>query len=338
MIRPATAARSRLPRRDSGARPLEPPAGPGDVDATAGWGQVSVGWVSTAVGGSGNGVGPGRSSVPVARRGRGLAPTGPLRRGEHPRGHLLEQCDRVRVPAKGWVPLQSLVQRRSQGEDVGSGGGLAASGNLGGDERRSSMNLIGGGERGIVQRARDAEVADQGGAVVGDQDVAGLDVAVGDAGLVGGGQRGRDVGAGLHRFVGMQRPAVPQHTGEGDRRQELHDDARSTVVLHHVEDRHRVGMGQAGRDPGLAHRPLVGQVRFGWTQARRPLQLFQRDRAVQPLVPRPPHGAHASGPDQLQQSIPASDQIISRAHSLCLHGERGSVQTLVEKMVSPMRE
>ena len=140
----------------------------------------------------------------------------------------------------------------------------------------------------------DAEVADQRGAVVGDQDVARLDVAVHDARRVGRGQRRADLGADLRRLLDLQRPARAEQGGQGDRGDELHDQQGWPSCSTTSKTGHRVRVVQPGRDPRLAHRPLVGElgllgvarigVRRNFTATRR----CSRSSQAAQTVPMPP--------------------------------------------------
>ena len=109
---------------------------------------------------------------------------------------------------------------------------------------------------GVAEGVRDAEVGDPGGAVVADEDVAGLDVAVHDAGLVRGGEGGGHLAADPGHL--RRRERAGRSAGRpGSGREVLHDEAGAALVVHDVEDRHGVGVVQTGGDAGLAHGAMV---------------------------------------------------------------------------------
>ena len=94
-----------------------------------------------------------------------------------------------------------------------------------------------------------------------DEDVAGLDVAVHDAGVVRRGERGGDLAADAGDLG--RRAASRARSSSACRllrRQVLHDQAGHAVVVDHVVDRHGVRVVQPGGDAGLAHRPVAGQL------------------------------------------------------------------------------
>ena len=139
--------------------------------------------------------------------------------------------------------------------------------------------------------ARDAEVHDLRGAVFGEEDVRGLDVAVDDAHLVGVAQALEDLqndgdpprdGQGRHLLHGREQVATPQ---------ELHDDVgRAVRVVAEVVDRHHVGVGEPGHRAGLALEALLvlGMLRDLGEHH------LQGDLALEERVERLVDDAHAS--------------------------------------------
>ena len=180
------------------------------------------------------------------------------------------------------------------------------------------MHQSSGRQGGIAQGVGDAEVADQGVSVVGDQDVARLDVAVDDPDGVGGGQRRGDLRAELGRLVRLQRTTLPQQRCEGHRRQELHDQTRPTLVLNDVEHGDGMPVVEAGGDPGLAHRALVGQLGVGRRESMLPVQLLHGHRPAEPLVLGLPDGAHPARTDQSDEAVSPGDEFVRCAHRASL--------------------
>src|SRR3712207_320614 len=69
-------------------------------------------------------------------------------------------------------------------------------------------------------------------------------------------------------------------------------------------------MLQPGRDPALTHRAQPAFLGLRGTQAGLLEELFDRDRAVQPLVMRLPDNAHGAAADALSQSVATRHQAV----------------------------
>ena len=225
------------------------------------------------------------------RRGRGHVlvdvPVGHLHRGRRRERHLagdqLEQQDPGAVhvrPGIGPVVLDLL------GRQVGHGPEQQAVGLA----RVSSLD--GPGE---------AEVGDLDPAVLGDQDVLRLDVAMDVAGAVRGGQGlqdGIDDGQGLGRrqgAVGAQDVAdrVPGHV--------LHDQVGDSGVVALVVDGHRVGAVQPCRGPCLALES-VDEARI---RGERRVHDLDGHRAVQPKIRPPVDRGHPAAGEEGLDAVPA---------------------------------
>ena len=102
----------------------------------------------------------------------------------------------------------------------------------------------------------DAEVGDLHLALVGDQHVARLHVAVDHPVLVGVAERRSHVGPDVGGPLGRQRPGRLEDGGQGTAVDELHDDEVGAGVLAPVEDRDDVGVGEVGGGLGLPAEPL----------------------------------------------------------------------------------
>ncbi len=128
-------------------------------------------------------------------------------------------------------------------------------------------------------------------AVLGDDDVLGLDVAVHDAGAVRGSERVGDSGGHrdplANRFRSLRRHHVAQRrTGE----QFLHDVVRPAVDAHVIDGRN-VGMTQRGGRPGFLFE--AGQpLRVGREERR---QNLDGHLAPEPRVPGAIDLTHAAG-------------------------------------------
>lgn len=159
---------------------------------------------------------------------------------------------------------QHLVEHDAEGVDVAAGVGDAPGHELGrevGDRAEQGRPGRRVGRRGAGQ----TEVADLDPAVVGEQDVLGLQVAVHDAGPV---RRRETREHRLHDVHGLLRRedlVVLQQLAEGDPGQVLHDQVGGVVVLALIEDVDDVRVRQAGRrarllDESLLERGVVGEV------------------------------------------------------------------------------
>ena len=199
------------------------------------------------------------------------------------------------------MPGQALVRDHAQRVQVGRG----RRGRTGHPFRRQ----VGGGpdqhpglgDGGVPHRAGDPEVRDLDQAIGPDEQVAGLDVAVDQAGPVGGGQPPGRLGDDVHHVFGRQR-AVVQDPGQGQAFHQLHDQVsrlggyRLPVVedLGDVRVRQRAGMMGLGPEPGQAFL-VVGVLR--------PDHL-DRHPAVDGQVCTTPDLPHPPGRDEQVQPVP----------------------------------
>ena len=157
-----------------------------------------------------------------------------------------------RVAAPRASTGQRLVQDQAEAVDVGRGGRRRAPRLLRAEvvdraERRARDGALGvGGQPG------DPEVGDHRPAVAGEQDVAGLHVAMDDPADVGDAERAGDVEAdpgGLGRF---EAAGPPQPRGEVLAFDELHDQERLAVVGAGLEAGDDVRVAEDGRGERLA--------------------------------------------------------------------------------------
>ena len=184
----------------------------------------------------------------------GLAP-GRLDRAGRSRNRLVHvrvgDLDRI-VAGVRLGTGQQLVEHHAQGVHVAARVGLAVGDQLGRDVADRADQHAGGGRGLGTDRPGQAEVGDLDLAAVRDQHVLGLDVAMDQAGLVGGGD-----GAG-HLDDQIEGPFRTERTLAGDQVPQratldvLHDDVGPAAVHPLVEHRHHVRMGEPGGGPGLA--------------------------------------------------------------------------------------
>ncbi len=100
--------------------------------------------------------------------------------------------------------------------------------------------------------AGQAEVGDLDPAVVGEDDVLGLDVAVHDAGRVCRRERVEHRLEDVERLARGQDAALAEHLAQRAALQVLHREEEQAVVLALVEDGDDAGVGEPGRRAGLA--------------------------------------------------------------------------------------
>ena len=204
------------------------------------------------------------------------------------------------VPEERRAPGGHLEQHHAQGVDVATGIDPDTLGLLGGEVGGRAHHRSGLGQALLgVDGPGDAEVGHLHLAVVGDQHIAGLDVAVDDPVLVGVTQGRGHMGPDVRRPLGGQRSGTLQYGGQGPAIDELHDDEVGAGVFAPVEDGDDVGMGQVGCGLGLAAEPLD----------ERPVdrQLGEQDLEGHRTVEQPITGAvdlgHAAPGDQVVELV-----------------------------------
>jgi hypothetical protein len=210
---------------------------------------------------------------------------------------------------KGGLPFHGCVEGGAEGEHVRQWVGRLAPGRLRGQERGGAGQHPGLGHGDIPGCARETEVGDLGGAIFGEQDVAGFDIPVHDPGGVGRGHcrghRRADPGH-PHR---RHRPLLGQHRRQAPGRQVLQDQQRLTVgVGGDVVDGHGVGVLQPGGDASLPEHPLPGALCVVRGQIWRDPQLLDRYHPVQPLIGCLPYDAHPAIANRVPQPVAAGEQ------------------------------
>ncbi len=177
-----------------------------------------------------------------------------------------------------------------------------------GDVGGGADEHAGGGDGGVALDLGDAEVGEHHPAVLGDQHVRRLHVAVQDALTVRRAQHVQHGQADLGGAPGLQDAVLPDHLGEGLALDQFHHDPRPVVLVDHVVDRHgavvadpcdRLGLAQGARDQA----PLLLLV-----DVRREPQLLDGDRAAQRLVLGTPHRPHAAAAEHFSQPVPPGEE------------------------------
>ena len=206
---------------------------------------------------------------------------------EGPRaGEQLERDDGERV----------AVARGRRGE---------AAGLLGRDVGGGAEDLAGLGDRRLAGDGRDPEVADREAAVVVEQQVAGLDVAVDDVVAVRAVERDRGLAQPAQRDRAREPAALAQPVGDGPAGEVLHDHEGAVVVLADVVDGDDVAaVAELGGGARLAEEPAARAL-VGVVGAREDLD---RDEPPEELVLGGPHRGHAPVGDMPQHAIPGRER------------------------------
>ena len=215
-------------------------------------------------------------------------------------GHLDRGVAGVRL-ASG----EHLEQHHAERVHVAAGVGVAVGDQFGGDVGDGAdQHAVGGrGVRG--HGAGEAEVGDLDLATVGDQHVLGLEVAVDDAGLVGGCD-GCD-----HRDQQVERPLRLHRGLAGDQVAQrraldvLHDHVGPAVVVALVEDGDHVGVREAGGGAGFAVE-AAGEVLVA---AEVVVHHLHRDGAGEAAVGGEVDGGHAAAGELAEDLVPAVEQV-----------------------------
>ena len=232
-------------------------------------------------------------------------------------GHLDRRVALVRLRAG-----QQLVEDDTRGVHVGPGVGPAVDDQLGrevgdgADQDAAGRGVLGVG----ADRLGQPEVGDLDPAVVGDQDVLGLDVAVDQAGAVRRGQRRED------RLEERPAPAAGSSGPPcGSRRAGCGPGpspwrGRRCRPRRPGRRRHHVGVGEPGGGAGLAHEARGELVVVAETGVHH----LDRDRAVEPDVGGLVDAGHAAArdprPDPVATVQQAADQGVAAAPALARLG------------------
>ena len=231
--------------------------------------------------------------------------------------HLGDRRDGVAPHVVGRAALDGGEQRRPEPPQVRGGRhGLA---------RRDLRRDVGGGaehepgrrHRGVGHVAGDAEVGELHLAVVGDQHVARLDVAVRDPGPVRRAQRRRGREPDHRRLPGRQHPLLGDQRRQVPRRHHLQHDHRLAAGVDDVVHGDHVRVREPAQRAGLPEHALAHRERLALRHARRDLELLHRHPAAQDLVVARPDGAHRAAAQLRRQPVAPADQallVVPRMH------------------------
>ena len=150
----------------------------------------------------------------------------------------------------------------------------------------------------VAERLGEAEVGEEG-AVAFDQDVVRLDVAVDDAGGVGGVERFRHLAEQGDRAGRRQRPLAVDRPPQVAAVDQPHRHDQLAVDLARVEDRHHRRVVEAGGEAGLAQEALAEPLAVGQLAGDH----LQRHRPFQAQVGGPVDHAHAAPRDQRVEAV-----------------------------------
>ena len=203
---------------------------------------------------------------------------------------------------EGGLAYDHLVEHDPQRVEVASTVESLALSLLGREVRRRSQDRPDMGE--VVagpsgQGGRYPEVGHLHLAVVAHDDVAELDVAVHETGVVGAAERLGHVRRDLCGPVGTETPGGTQHVGHVAAHDVLHDDVVGALLLAPVVDADDVGVVEGGRSLRLPAEPLdeariIGELRE---------QDFHRHLPVERSVPGQVYVGHSAARDAAQQFV-----------------------------------
>jgi hypothetical protein len=197
---------------------------------------------------------------------------------------------------------EELVEHDADRVEIRAAVDLAAADLLGRHVARRAREALGGRhvELGIaVRRLGEAEVEQLDLIAAREEHVLGLEIPVHDALAVRLGEavedlpREEDRAIRLHRLAHVEAEMAARHV--------LHRDVRRAVVFAHVVHVRDRRVVHARREPRLAQE---ARARVGPELGRRQQEL-ERDDAIEVIVPRAEHGAHAALPEQVEDQVAA---------------------------------
>ena len=225
------------------------------------------------------------------------------RRGWRLGRDLSEQGDGVVVVRIGKPALDRRVERGAESPDVGGNRRLFALGELGCEVGRGARDDSGLGQLGVPMGAGYPEIADLDVVILGDEQVARLDVAMHGAALVCSSQTvgslrpdPRDAFRRQRSFLGHDLRQIP-------RRDVLHDQPVLVPVLDGVVDRDDVAVIECCRVASLAE--SAGEV--GLRCSRHAADFLDRDISAEDLVAAQPDRAHPALADGSLHDVAAGN-------------------------------
>ena len=251
-------------------------AGPGDLDLDAAELCEGLGGVAEALGGLALHA---RHDEVLERRREARAHLGRAAAGRTVEDRHADLGERV--PGEGQLPGHDVIEHGAQREDVAAGVEFVAAYLLGAHvEHRSHEHPV-LGDAALAGGARDAEVEELQVAVVLQQDVRRLEVAVDQLSLVDDLERGAQLQRDAQALL-VAEGLVLDDLVEGAALEVLHRDVRRALEAVVLEDRRDVRVIELRRVLRLALEPLVGL----WVDLRVGAEDLQGDRPAQLRVHR----------------------------------------------------
>ncbi len=249
-------------------------------------------------------LGEGAHDQAVQLRRRGV---GGLRRGRRDVLDVLVDHREGGLAGERGPQREEFVEEAARRVQVGAVVDRLAERLLRGEVLRGAHDHAGLGHRGgrAVQGAGDAEVHHLDRAVVGDDDVRRLDVAVHDAVLMRIGERLQHPGDDDQGLLGPGRLGVDEEIADGAALDQLHDDVRHALtadeILAGVVNGHDRMVVEAGHRLGLAREAGLGDRVLGEVGA----QQLDRDGPSEPDVLRGEHLSHTAPAESAGEPVPA---------------------------------
>ena len=243
---------------------------------------------------------PQHDRLGVSRDGR-CEPARRLRLG----ADVLECDGDRRLAGERHLPGEQLVEDDAERVEVGACVDPLALRLLGRQVGGGAEHRGGRGHRLVAHRARDAEVGHLHRAVVGEHDVAGLDVAVDEQVLVRVGERTAHVGGDLQAAV-LGQPAGVERLLQRAPVDALHDDERLVAVDARVEDDDEVRVGEPG---DVARLVLEARGERG-VLAEAFAQDLDGDLAVEEPVACRVHLGHAAASDGTSELVAVGEDAV----------------------------
>ena len=203
------------------------------------------------------------------------------------------------------VADEHLVQDDAQAVDVRGGRGRLAARLLRAEVVDRPERRPGQGHLRLGDGPGDPEVGDLDLAVLGDEHVAGLDVAMDDAAGVRGRESASDAGPDARDLARRQRPAAAQDRREVLAVDQLHDDERAVRVLAVVVDGDDVRVVERGGRLGLLAEAR-GEVGVAQVLGSEELE---GDVAAEPGVGGAVDGRHPAAAEELDQAISTAQDL-----------------------------